>query len=168
MFKRLYNIDDGMQKEMFQVKALITFERYCRDQALWEEMKKCFHSKSTVSISWYKGSGAGFVEASEQSTNFAPHKINQIVVRTNQNKAVAECIASIQMRLELQGQLYDLTSYARLHYRLTKAEGVWYVLSLNGIYEKAGNPVYDDLPGIDRSELIEALYQERQKWLEEA
>ncbi len=73
MFKRLYDVDDSLQKDLFLVKELVTFERFCRDQSLWTEMKKCFHPESAVCISWYKGSGQGFIEASEKMKSFAPH-----------------------------------------------------------------------------------------------
>lgn len=202
MFKRLYDVDSAMQKDLFLVEELITFERYCRDQSLWEEMKKCFHPDSEVTISWFKGSGAGFIAASEKMKNFAPHKINNVVARCQGSRAVAECITSIQMRQKIEGEWYDLCSYARLHYRLVKEDGRWLVRSFTGIYEKdtlerayctgpapqldfdpqryrpsyaalcyffekSGMPFYDDLPGIDRPELVDALYKESQRWLEE-
>ena len=31
MFKRLYDVDDSLQKDLFLVKELVTFERFCRD-----------------------------------------------------------------------------------------------------------------------------------------
>ena len=203
MFKRLYDVDDSLQKDLFLVKELVTFERFCRDQSLWIEMKKCFHPESTVCISWYKGSGQGFIEASEKMKGFAPHKINHMVARCNGDRAVAECITSIQMRQKLQGQWYYLTSYARLHYRLVRERDCWLILSLTGIYEKdtvepaycigtpqpldfdpegyrpsyaalcyffekSGMTFYDDLPGIDRPEMVNALYESSGKWLSEA
>ena len=50
--------------DKYDILELIRFERYCRDNALWDEMRKCFSPDSFVNISWYQGSGDGFVTAS--------------------------------------------------------------------------------------------------------
>ena len=35
------------------ILELINFERFCRDNAQWDEMRKCFAKDSFVNISWY-------------------------------------------------------------------------------------------------------------------
>ena len=120
LFKRAFQGSDQNLRDKYLIHELIYFERYCRDQKHWEEMKKCFDENGTVNISWYNGSGWGFVDASEKMEIHAPHKINNILVWLNGNKAVAECIASIQTRVEIEGDYYDLTSYVRLHYKVVK------------------------------------------------
>ncbi|MEG0378274.1 MAG: hypothetical protein RR614_07320 [Eubacterium sp.] len=202
IFKRLHCVDEQEQRDMFLVEELVAFERYCRDQSIWVEMKKCFREDATVNISWFKGSGWGFVEASQVMNHFAPHKINNIITRCRGSKAVAECITSIQIRQEIDGQMYDLTSYVRLHYRLVKDKSIWSVFSMEAIYEKdtlqpayftetpkplcldlskyrvsyaglsaifdaMGQPVHNDLPGVDKPELVEALYAKSEAWFEQ-
>ncbi len=129
-------IDEMLEK--FAVVEMIEFERFCRDNALWEEMHKCFAKNSTVTISWYKGSGAGFVEASRKMVNKAPHKINNTVVWLNKarTRATAFCMACIQIRSEIDGVDMDLLSYTRLVYTMEKNENGWQVVSFEGIYEK--------------------------------
>lgn len=56
------------------ILELVQFERFCRDNALWDEMETCFTKDSNVKISWFQGTGHGFIEASKKMTNPAPHK----------------------------------------------------------------------------------------------
>ena len=52
------------------IRELVEFERYCRDNALWDEMKKCYTEDSHVKISWFEGTGHGFVDASSKWTEY--------------------------------------------------------------------------------------------------
>ena len=64
MLNRPMNNTAQDRADKFDVKELIEFERFCRDNALWDEMKKCYAPGAAVDISWYQGSGYGFVDAS--------------------------------------------------------------------------------------------------------
>ena len=86
------------QQDKADILELINFERYCRDNALWDEMRKCFTEDSTVSISWYEGSGDGFVTASSNMGTYAPHKIHNTLTWINGDRAVTVMMATIQMR----------------------------------------------------------------------
>ncbi|MDL2214100.1 nuclear transport factor 2 family protein [Clostridia bacterium OttesenSCG-928-O13] len=119
-----------------EIKELLEFERFCRDNALWDEMKKCFAPDSTVDISWYQGSGHGFVDASSKMAARAPHKIHNTQMWLNGNKAVAIMMTSIQNRSVVEGVPMDLSSDAKLVYRAVKREGLWYVFSFTSIYEQ--------------------------------
>ncbi|MDR2751485.1 MAG: nuclear transport factor 2 family protein [Clostridiales bacterium] len=127
-------IDDMLEK--FAVKELVEFERFCRDNALWDEMHKCFAEDSSVNISWYQGDGHGFVEASKKSKTKAPHKLYNTLVWLNGRRAMAVTMASIQMRVDSEGKSYDLTSYVRFIYMAEKSDSQWKIRSLNCIYEK--------------------------------
>ncbi|MFR7811888.1 MAG: hypothetical protein ACLU4N_23045 [Butyricimonas faecihominis] len=52
--------------EKAAIKELVEFERFCRDNALWDEMARCYAVDSHVNISWYQGTGRGFAEASSK------------------------------------------------------------------------------------------------------
>jgi len=122
---------------------LIQFERFCRDNAQWEEMKKCFTADSKVTVSWFQGTGVEFVDASSKMKSYAPHKLNNTLVWINDNKAVSLTMATIQCRSEISGQPVELQSDVKLLYRTEKIDGTWYVVSMDGIYEKdALVPVY--------------------------
>lgn len=182
------------------VKELIEFERFCRDNSLWEEMDKCFAKDSKVMISWFQGTGHEFVEASSKMKNYAPHKIYNTEVWVNSNKAVAIMMATIQSRADFGGNLVELMSDAKLVFKTEKVDGLWYIVSLEGIYEKdslvpvipnskieipmeelskfresygclslvlstAGYNIDNNLPGIDRPDLVQKLYEEVNEWL---
>lgn len=122
--------------DKFNIKELIEFERFCRDNAQWEEMKKCFAENSTVTNSWFKGSGHGFVEASSKMETYAPHKLFDTLIWLNNDKAVAITMATIQMRMEIEGHLLELNSDVKLLYKTQKINGLWSIISMEGIYEK--------------------------------
>ncbi len=186
----------------FSVKELIEFERFCRDNALWDEMKACYSSDATVDISWYQGSGYGFVDASSKSQIAGTHKIYDTLVWLNGDKAFALTMATVEIRRLLDGAFVSILTDAKLVYRLVKADGLWHITAFTSIYEKdsimpiypnrnahidpaalagyrqsyAGmcymnhldaRPINEDLPGIDRPVLVDALYDAAQKWLEE-
>ena len=122
--------------DKFAVKELVEYERFCRDNALWEQMTQCFTDTSQVTISWYQGSGRGFVEASSKMETRAPHKLNSTLVWLNGDRAAAVTMACIQTRSRIEGQTLDLASYTRLLYTLVREKGIWKIATMDCIYEK--------------------------------
>lgn len=47
---RTYGSSMSEVKDKFDIKELIEFERFCRDNALWDEMKQCYCKDSYVKI----------------------------------------------------------------------------------------------------------------------
>ena len=121
--------------DKFSVRELIEFERFCRDNALWDQMRQCYTEKSRVKTSWYSGDGYGFVEASSRMKTAAPHKIFDTLVWLNGNRAAAITMACIQIRKDIAGKAFDLSSYVRLVFTAVKEES-WKLASLDAIYEK--------------------------------
>lgn len=155
---RTSSSEDMLDK--FAVKELIGFERFCRDNCLWEAMHTCFADDSTVNVSWYKGSGYGFVEASRNMQTKAPHKLNNTLVWLNGVRAAAVTMASIQTREEIKNREYDLTSYVRFLYTAEKRAGEWEIISMDCIYEKdcLVPAVPEVLNGEEKPEGIRASY----------
>jgi hypothetical protein len=186
--------------DKFSVKELIEFERFCRDNAQWDEMKKCFADDSRVTISWFQGTGKEFVDASSKMSTYAPHKIFNTIVWLKNDKAVSLTMATIQARGTINGHVLELNSDAKLIYRTQKIDGVWQIVSMDGIYEKdalfpvspnteisihseeiakfrpsyahlaymlnkGGYSINSNLPGIDKPELVNELYEAADKWL---
>lgn len=191
---------DAEMLDKARIKELLEFERFCRDNALWDEMKKCFSDDSTVSISWYNGSGHGFVEASSKMKTRAPHKIYNTEIWLRGEKAVAVMATTIEQRNEIDGVPVDLRSDAKLVFGACKTGGLWYIHSFTAIYEqdsllpayptgglslapdtfaafresyaclsyilsRGGYDINADLPGIDRPDLVDALYRRLDDWL---
>lgn len=132
--------EDILNKE--SVKELVQFERYCRDNALWDEMEKCYAEESEIKISWFHGTGHEFVEASRRMEGRAPHKIYNTQVWLNGDKAAAVMVTTIQKRVEMDGVILELNSDARLVFRVQRTDNMWYIVGMDGIYEKDSlNPV---------------------------
>ena len=91
---QINTVGDILEKE--SVKELVQFERYCRDNALWDEMDRCYTADSQIIISWFHGTGHEFVEASKKMAGRAPHKIYNTQVWLHGDRAVAVMITTIQ------------------------------------------------------------------------
>lgn len=118
------------------IQELLYFERYCRDNALWDEMRKCYAPDSVVDISWYRGSGAGFVDASSKMGGFAPHRIHGAMTWVNGLRAVTVMPATLEIRREVEGTLCELFSDIQLHFCTEKRSGQWFITRFESIYEK--------------------------------
>ena len=118
------------------ILELINFERFCRDNALWDEMRKCFARDSYVNISWYQGSGDGFVTASSKSPTYAPHKIHNSLTWLNGDRAVTVMMATIQNRRTVKGVECELSTDTQLLFSTQKIDGQWYIVRFESIYEQ--------------------------------
>ena len=118
------------------ILELINFERFCRDNAQWDEMRKCFAKDSCVNISWYQGDGDGFVTASSKMSAYAPHKIHSTLTWLNGDRAVTIMMATIQMRRTIQGVTCELSSDAQLLFSTQKIDGQWMIVRFESIYEQ--------------------------------
>ena len=118
------------------ILELINFERFCRDNAQWEEMRKCFAKDSFVNISWYQGSGDGFVTASAKSPTYAPHKIHNSLTWLNGDRAVTIMMATIQNRRTIKGVECELSTDTQLLFSTQKTDGQWYIIRFESIYEQ--------------------------------
>ncbi|MDR3296324.1 MAG: nuclear transport factor 2 family protein [Clostridiales Family XIII bacterium] len=127
--------------DKFNIRELIEFERYCRDYEYYDEERALYFDGAKVWTSWFKGDVDGFVNKSREMAKVknhpSKHKISNVVIWLNGNKAIAECICTIQLRDMLGDELVDLHSYVRLHYKAEKnGDGIWKIRSFQGIHEK--------------------------------
>ena len=109
-------------------------------------------------------------------------------------------MATIQMRMELDGNPVEISSDTKLIFRTQKINDQWYIVGFESIYEKDsitpvfpnnnihiptdeiskyrqsyasiiymtkrnGMTVNENLPGINRPDLVEKLYTEVDEWL---
>ena len=144
--QEMCNLSSQEMEDKARIRELIEYERYCRDYGLFEQQKECWFEDASVFATWYKGPIQGFLShSSGGKLSPAMHKINNTVVWLNGNKAVAECMCTLNFREELQGELVDLQCYMRLHFRAEKRAGRWGLLYFEGIYEKDRiDPVFLD------------------------
>lgn len=121
----------------FAIQELIEFERFCRDNALWNQMRDCYAEDSYVNISWYKGDGRGFVQKSSEMITKAVHRLNNTLVWVNDTRAVAVCMANIQSRKSWEQGEMDLSTNVKMVYRVTRDTSMrWRISRLDVIYEK--------------------------------
>ncbi|MFW3612394.1 bile acid 7-alpha dehydratase [Staphylococcus caprae] len=130
-----YTNETLLDKE--NILELIQFERFCRDNALWDSMRSCFAEDSRVNISWFDGTGEEFVTSSEEMNRYAPHQIYNTQMWINDNRAIAMMQATIQFRVDIKNVEMQLDSDAKIIYSLEKnEEGIWLIKGLGSIYEK--------------------------------
>lgn len=125
----------------YDIRELLDFERFSRDNAQWDEMRKCFAKDSHVSVSWFQGTGEEFVNASERMASegmnsYAPHKIYDTLIWVNGHKAVAIMMATIQLRRVIDGIEYEVDSDVRLVTGVVKEDGQWYIARFECVYDK--------------------------------
>ena len=118
------------------ILELINFERFCRDNAQWDEMRKCFAKDSFVNISWYQGDVDGFVTASSKSPTYAPHKIHNSLTWLNGDRAVTIMMATIQNRRTIKDVACELSTDTQLLFSTQKIDGQWYIVRFESIYEQ--------------------------------
>ncbi len=123
--------------EKANVRELIEFERFSRDSGLWDEMKGCYADNSRVNISWFQGTGHGFVDATAALQGMpSAHKIYSTEIWLNGGKAVAIMQANVQMRYVIDRIPVELKSDVKLIFRTQKIDGRWYIVHFESIYEK--------------------------------
>ena len=131
--------DEQHGADIVAICQLISLERHWRDTAQWEKMHTAFHPESVVRITWFRGSGAQFVEASKkrrESGKIFKHRLTPSIVRVNGDRALAETTASIENRSFVGTVEVDITSYCRFFSRVRKDDGKWRLLTFDAIYEK--------------------------------
>lgn len=130
------------------VTQTVLRERQARDRGWWERMRECYWPDSAVNLSWYRGSGPGFVDASARMAgrgDASVHRLSPPVVRIAADRAFAELPAAIEVRTELDGVAVDLVSYTRIVHRLERRAGRWAIARLDCVYER--DTIAPVLPG---------------------
>jgi SnoaL-like domain len=130
------------------------------DLGEWETLRSCFHPNAEVTVSWYAGSIAGFIERSKpivqtrRPEEHRKHWLGNMRVNVQGTRAVLETDVLIMIREFIDGQLYDYTSYARFYDLFEKREGVWRICKWNCIYDK------DRLDPVVPSHAMASLYDQ--------
>ena len=111
-----------------------------RDQGQWAELARTFTEDGTISVSWFAGPHADFIERCRATHKAlsprSKHLIGMPVVDIEADRAIAETSIQILGRANLEGMAVDNTSYARFVDRLLRTDGGWRIGSRIAIYEK--------------------------------
>lgn len=185
-----------------KIRELMAYERYCRDNGLYDEAAGCYSDDAKIHVSWFNGPAKEYWEKTKQANGGgSKHKIFSTAVFLNGDKAVAETqVMMLSPRITIQGCDMDMVSHARIFARLVKRDGEWQIVYGDCIYERdelipatPGQKVPDlaplvkdyresyrnlsyvlslqglsssqDLPGDDKPETVQKLYDETNQWL---
>ena len=111
-----------------------------RDQGLWAELARTFTEDGTISVSWFAGPHADFIERCRATHKAlsprSKHLIGVPVVDIEADRAIAETSIQILGRANLEGIAVDNTSSGRFVDRLLRTGGGWRIGSRIAIYEK--------------------------------
>jgi hypothetical protein len=114
-------------------------ERAGRDTAQWDRMRSAFAADAHVSLSWFTGTGAEFVDASKDmydrgSRGF--HVVGAPSVEIVGGRALAHEGVTVHARGTLAGIELDIASHGRLYQRLIRVDGQWRITDLTMLYYK--------------------------------
>ena len=121
------------------ITQLVVRERESRDLCLWNRMASCFFEDSLVDISWFRGTGKEFVEASKgmfERGMRAKHRLGPVLVTLNGDRAVASLSGIIDIPQTVDGVELTLSSHALFLYRVEKRTGEWGLMSFGAIYRR--------------------------------
>ncbi len=126
------------QGDIIAVSQLIYVERHWRDTGQWDKMRSVYHPESVVRVTWFKGNGRAFVEASKglHRAGQSKHRLSPSIVRVNGDRALAETDATIETRTFLGDVEVDTVASCRLFNRVRRDDNSWRLASLDVIYEK--------------------------------
>jgi hypothetical protein len=119
------------------VEDVIQRERAARDSRLWAEMAACYHPDAFVDVSWFRGAGDAFVEASRtiaDGPTLSFHSMSPAVVTIKDDRALAETACTLHGMTALDGIDVALVGYARLLWRALRSDDRWLIAGLRAMY----------------------------------
>ncbi|MFE6484015.1 nuclear transport factor 2 family protein [Streptomyces sp. NPDC057757] len=147
-----------MTDDVTALTQLVLHERQGRDREWWDAMLESYAPDAEVRLSWFRGSGAEFVDQSRRMAgrgDRAVHRLGPAVVDVHGGRALVELPAVIEVTTELDGVEAVLASYARLLHRAVRTGNGWRIASLDPLYER--DTLTPGIPGstvrVDEEEL---------------
>ena len=111
-----------------------------RDQGRWQELCATFTPDGQISVSWFCGAFALFVEHCRASHgaghSWSRHHLFAPAIKLSGDRATAETSVIIRVRQPFDGLMVDLTSCARFLDRLERHSGGWLIAERAAIYER--------------------------------
>lgn len=120
------------------ISELVVRERTARDMAWWSDMMSTYSADSSVDISWFQGTGPGFVEASRQHYETGARSLHQLspsLIQINGERALSDTGCAVIILGALHGAAVNVITYARMYNRFRKEEGKWLIAGLRTIYQ---------------------------------
>ncbi len=134
--------DPAALAEEMAIRALVAQWAFSRDQGAWADLSACYHDDGVMSVSWFDGPAAEFVErsralaASRGPGDWSKHFLGVTRVWRSGARALAETDAVILTRGAIAGVTADTTTYSRFFDRIERRGGAWRILHRTAIYER--------------------------------
>lgn len=125
------------QLDRVAIQELVQRERVARDMHQWSELAASYHDDSLVDISWFKGTGADFAQASADMAARGLRSFHQMGPTTTRilgDRALADTGTVIHLVTALDGVEVDAMSHARLYMRAERRGAVWLLSGFRSAY----------------------------------
>lgn len=122
--------------DVVEIQQVVLAEREAHARGWWRQMAACYHEDAEVSVPWFQGSAAAFVEASgEPRGRGVLHgvQVGPVTVHLNSPRAVA--IAGAVLRVPSADEA-ELTAYLRLLFQLERRHEAWRIAGLRAVCER--------------------------------
>lgn len=124
--------------ERMLVAELIQRERAARDGGLWQEMAECWDPESHIDTSWFRGTAADFIAATERnaamSKTLSFHQIGPSVVSLRGNRAIGDTGCAVHGMLTLHEADVAVISHTRLLTHAHKKRDKWLLVGVKVMY----------------------------------
>jgi hypothetical protein len=134
--------DPAALAEELAIRALVAQWAFSRDQGAWDDLLACYHDDGAMSVSWFDGPAAEFVErsrilaAARGAGDWSKHFLGVTRVHRVGARALAETDAVILTRGAIGGIAADTTTYSRFFDRIERRRGAWRILHRTAVYER--------------------------------
>ena len=137
-------LDDALREttDRLQIQYVLSKGVMARDSGLWRELAECYHPDATVTTSWFSGSPAEFVKASQEMKiarhegETQKHMTSNYWIEVNGTRAVAESDVILYQRRVINQMELDFTTWSRRVQLMEKRDGKWRISGQTFIYEK--------------------------------
>jgi hypothetical protein len=125
------------QIEKATIVDVIVSERIARDARRWDEMASYYHPDSSVEVSWFKGTGAQFVEQTKKNVrpdamNF--HQLSPPSVTLTGDRAIIDMPCVLLSFSQLDGVDVNQIGHAHLLWRARRMDRKWLIAGLRSYY----------------------------------
>jgi hypothetical protein len=130
---------------------------FCRDQGKWQDLLAIFAPEGQITVSWFSGPYAEFVERCRKAFDAgqkSKHHILPASVRVAGDRALGETNIVIYVRQKIEGVPVDMTSHARFLDRIERRAERWMILERCAIYER------DRLDPVEPSAAFDDLFKQ--------
>ncbi|WP_139792239.1 nuclear transport factor 2 family protein [Henriciella litoralis] len=130
-------MSDSEQLDRVRIAHLILQERVARDTGRWDQMRACYSGDARVDISWFRGSGFDFVDASREAADSGSgsfHKMEPCLVDVRDDRAIVDVGVAIHLRTLMDKVEVLLIGHGRMLFRVERTGSNWLINHLTGIY----------------------------------